>query len=195
MKASVSPFKARHRRIAAFAALAFFIGSFIYSVWATDVQADEYNAAVSRYDSEYEAWREGRSERNQEDAETFRAQVDELITSGTTDDRLNLLLERWALDLEQLAEDNRAAPEYPDEAESAGLSGYVTLGGTLLAYALTLAALNLTWPTHHTAFLIGDGLTRDTRWRRNRERLVWGVIVALVLGVVSSVIASAVFGA
>jgi hypothetical protein len=194
MRASVWPFRTSRRSIAIGVALTFFIAIALYGFWDSDRRSNRYDAAVARYEQEYDQWIEGRSALRRGMAESFRANVDEVVESGTTEERLGLMLEQWALELEQSAQDGRDAPDYPNQPDG-GVSGLVVLGGTGLSYALTRIALIMIWPQRHTAFLVGDGLARDLRRRRNRERVVWGILIALILGVVSSVLASKLFGA
>lgn len=195
MRASASPFPVSHTFIAMAVAMLTFFGVFFYDMWESDRRSAEYDAARAVWEQEYEAWQQNRSSRAQQKAESFRAQADAAIASGSTDDRLNLLIEQQARELEEAARVDRDRPESPDYESSNISSMLLTYGAAVAAFGLTRVSLALAWPERQSFFLIGDGLVRDRKRQQRRERWVWGVAISLGLGVISSILASRFFGA
>ena len=66
----------------------------------------------------------------------------------------------------------------------------LAIGGTLLVYFV----IRIFGMRPEAVFLIGDRVARQRRIDRNRERLVWGVITAFVVGVAASIVAAWLIG-
>lgn len=147
---------------------------------------DAYERANAAFERESRQFEEREREEAQEAVRTARS----LLESEDIDSKLNFLIEQARREAEFYTE----VPPYPgdsllfEEASSSYYTGFTGLmlilgAGAIFAF-LASSALS---PKPERRFVIGDEVARLARRDKLRENVIWGVLVAFGIGVLSSV--------
>jgi hypothetical protein len=148
------------------------------------------------------------AKRDAEVARQGQRQAEQVMRSGDILAKINFLISREIASLRESeeyfssqanansADDAQAAPsrEYPVYPERGPYRDILPLA---VPTGFTFAIVGILWlmGRRRSIFMIGDQIVDETRRRTLYDRILWGGIGALLLGIVSSVIASQFFGA
>lgn len=153
-----------------------------------DRKSDEYKQSTRRASDARDAVLNRTDKR-------IQARANELARTGDRGAQLAFLVAQVGLARHEAAEARQAKadeldfPRFPDEP---WYLSFFPLFFVVPLAAAGLGALTTRWllPRSETTFLIGAEVQARLRDDRRRERIVWGIGVALVVGVVSGLIVS-----
>ena len=179
----------RRNMLYVIAAIFFVLGYFVFQQYQS--------SAINKYDTAQGALAAQTSGQYQRELETS---TQELLSQATASfSKHNLVAEVGFLVQQQIgqlrqqlsAQDSKssAASEPPPWATSY----WLLLGVAIATAAVMVGYAYLALPANNSVFLIGDEKQRQDRADKRRTQIRWGIGVPLVLGIFSSVIATAIF--
>jgi hypothetical protein len=170
-------------------------------VWVGYMQAQSSSsdARQARWDKRVEAIQaesdRRRAKANKELAQAVNhdaALAPRLVSRGDSKAEMAFLVERQVLVQRQLQNLERTDPSTPNFPEDPWFfdSPLVFMLLAPAAGGLAFLFLKLLLPESQGVFLIGAEIQRQQTLEKRRDRIVWGVVVALVVGVLGSLIAA-----
>lgn len=150
------------------------------------------NALLTKYEKTYGAATDAYEAQQKAASDRIFAEANSLQRAGSMTEKLNFLVANVARQAEDSVRGDQ--PNVPDYPNLEDVPAWEVLAIPLLALAVGSVAywtMRYLWPKGDSSlFLIGDEMQEFASRQKKRERVVWGVGVALALGIASSIIAS-----
>lgn len=166
----------------------FGISQAIYESW--DSQRDQ---SVAQYELDSQ-------QRRDEIAKTVAAAVANARSanaSGSPEEQVKALLNLNLVQVKAEEDRDTISQRYPDF-----ISRPWWMSSFFMPFAVGIAVSVLGWivgrlvyRSPESTFLIGDGIDRQQASDARRDKLLWGIVIALVVGIISSIVAARIFGA
>jgi hypothetical protein len=142
-----------------------------------------FSPAMNQYDRQVAATEQRDTARLHE----FERAAEAVKASNETSAKLNFLIDAFVY-----AQRVSAGEDYPDYSYPWILSWPSFWVGLVLAGIVGWIVIVFVLPKPERLFLFGDQIARQEKRDKQRTQLIWGVLIAFVVGVASSIVASAV---
>ncbi len=183
------PFGGRHIAAASVLAIVTFLAGILYMFGYLAIQSAAEGRQNALFDKQNAAYLAAERSATVAAEKASLAAVKTLLKSDSVSAKLDFLVSE---DVRRGVSDVAisGAPQIPDSLVPPWYLFPSVFISPFVAWGAAYAALRFLWPESESVFLVGHEIARLSARQRRREHIVWGIGVALALGVISSIIAS-----
>lgn len=154
---------------------------------------EKYNEAYKAYSTQVAEYEKSLEEKKMEEQKASDEAISTAIASNSTDEKLNFVIQQYQSKPSQEIDD----PNYPDFPETESSESWFDQMFSRISFlaiiglTLTLLWLGAKWVSRlffsRNLFLIGKEIGRNARRNSIKDKILWGIVIAFVVGILSSI--------